>query len=36
VPAFGWFLVVVETLFFRGELVPNAFGEPEERTLAHA
>ena len=36
VPVVGWFLVLGETLFFRGEPVQNAYGLPEERTLAYA
>src|SRR4051812_26526645 len=35
-PVLGWVLVVVETAFFRGEPVSNAYGPPEERTLVYA
>jgi uncharacterized membrane protein YhaH (DUF805 family) len=35
-PVLGWFLVVIETSFFRGDPVPNAYGPPEERFLAYA
>jgi uncharacterized membrane protein YhaH (DUF805 family) len=35
-PVLGWLLVVVETFFFRGEPVANAYGPPEERTFTRA